>query len=62
MLAIKHEGVRNLMPNAEAWIKIKDTIIVSEPLERATKKSFRFDVSNNCWRRFCIWKFCSDSL
>ncbi|GES76749.1 zinc finger BED domain-containing protein RICESLEEPER 2-like [Rhizophagus clarus] len=37
MLIIKHEGVCNLMPNAKVWNKIRDTIIVLELLERATK-------------------------
>ncbi|GET53589.1 zinc finger BED domain-containing protein RICESLEEPER 2-like [Rhizophagus irregularis DAOM 181602=DAOM 197198] len=37
MLAAKHDSVRELMPDVEAWTKIKETVIVLEPLERATK-------------------------
>ncbi|GES95196.1 zinc finger BED domain-containing protein 1-like [Rhizophagus clarus] len=37
MLAIKHENIRELMPSSIAWTKIKEMIIVLEPLERTTK-------------------------
>ncbi|GBC42607.2 zinc finger BED domain-containing protein RICESLEEPER 2-like [Rhizophagus irregularis DAOM 181602=DAOM 197198] len=37
MLAAKHDSVRELMPDVEAWTKIKETVIVLEPLERTTK-------------------------
>ncbi|GES90928.1 zinc finger BED domain-containing protein RICESLEEPER 2-like [Rhizophagus clarus] len=37
MLAAKHDSVCELMPDVEAWTKIKETVIILEPLERATK-------------------------
>ncbi|EXX68294.1 hypothetical protein RirG_106520 [Rhizophagus irregularis DAOM 197198w] len=37
MLAAKHDSMHELMPDVEAWTKIKETMIILEPLERATK-------------------------
>ncbi|CAB4405998.1 unnamed protein product [Rhizophagus irregularis] len=36
MLAAIDQSIGNLMPDAEGWMKIKDTLILLEPLEKAT--------------------------
>ncbi|PKK60753.1 hypothetical protein RhiirC2_792867 [Rhizophagus irregularis] len=37
LLSADDESIKTLCPNNEEWIAIKDTILLLEPLEKATK-------------------------